>query len=188
MTHASKAKLRTKPIFFILMAGLQKFTAAFWLSRKTSETYFFGCKIASNTKLHLFTKMLCVAVVTNRLHKTHQNYHLFIDRLSFIHKTVNCVHQTWRTQATKHPASDVHSRRSPRLPWYLAPCQLWESFLTESQRTLWTGYFTTVSQQMLTVIKHVAGDNVVFGRTAHWHIMHATQSNCRRANSQLHLF
>jgi len=28
--------------------------------------------------------------------------------------------------------------------------------------------------------------NFFFSRTAHWHIMHATESNCRRANSQLH--
>ena len=30
----------------------------------------------------------------------------------------------------------------------------------------------------LTAIKHVADDNVVFSRTAHWHIMHANQSDC----------
>ena len=51
---------------------------------------------------------------------------------------------------------------------------------TESQRTLSVRYFTTLSQQMLTVIKHVTGDNFVSSRTAHWHIICATQSNCRQ--------
>jgi len=45
-------------------------------------------------------------------------------------------------------------------------------------------FFTTLFQQILTVIKHVADDNFVFSRTVHRHIMHATHSNCRRANSQ----
>jgi len=49
-------------------------------------------------------------------------------------------------------------------------------------------YFTTLSQQMLTAINYVADDNFVFSRTAHWHMMHATQSNGSGANSQLHLF
>jgi len=43
-------------------------------------------------KLHLFTNVLCVALLTKT--KTHQNYHLVIDRLSFIHKTINCILQT----------------------------------------------------------------------------------------------
>ena len=42
---------------------------------------------------------------------------------------------------------------------------------------------------MLTAIKHVAADNFVFNRTAHWHIMHATQStlNCTSFNYALQL-
>jgi len=32
----------------------------------------------------------------------------------------------------------------------------------ESQRTLSVRYFTTLSQQMLTAIKHVAGGNILF--------------------------
>jgi len=59
---------------------------------------------------------------------------------------------------------------------------------TESQRTLSARYLTALSQQMLTAVKHVADDNVVFSRTAYWHIMHATQSNYRRENSQFHFF
>ena len=58
----------------------------------------------------------------------------------------------------------------------------------DSQRTLSVRYFTTLSQQMLTAMKHVADDDVVSSRTEYWHIMHATQSNCSRANSQLHFF
>jgi len=34
---------------------------------------------------------------------------------------------------------------------------------------------------MLVAVKHVDVDNFVFSRTVHWHIMHATQSNCRGA-------
>jgi len=58
----------------------------------------------------------------------------------------------------------------------------------ESHRTLSVRYFTKLSQQMLIAIKHVADDNFIFSRTAYWHIMHAKQSNCRGANSQLHFF
>jgi len=59
---------------------------------------------------------------------------------------------------------------------------------TESQWTLSVRYFTILSEQMLTAIKHVADANFVFSRTAHWHIMHATQLNCWGANSQLRYF
>ena len=60
---------------------------------------------------------------------------------------------------------------------------LWESFSanTESQQTLSVTHLTTLSQQMLVAVKHVDVDNFVFSRTVHWHIMHATQSNCRGA-------
>jgi len=37
------------------------------------------------------------------------NYHLVIDRISFINKAINCMHQTWPTQDTRHPASDMHT-------------------------------------------------------------------------------
>jgi len=37
-----------------------------------------------------------------------------------------------------------------------------------------------------TAVKHVADNVLSCSRTAHWHIMHATQSTCRGANSQLH--
>jgi len=75
------------------------------------------------------------------------------------------MHQTWPTQGTKHPAIwYAHSRRSPCLPWYRAPCQLWELFSAniESQGTLSLRYFTTLSQQMLTAIKHAADDQFCF--------------------------
>jgi len=69
--------------------------------------------------------MLCVAFLIN----PYQNYYLVINRLSFVHKTTNCMHQTWPTQGTKHPAIwYVHSRRLPRLPWHRVPRQLWEFF------------------------------------------------------------
>ena len=62
-----------------------------------------------------------------------------------------------------HKASSIwyaHSRRSPCLPWHRAPCLLWQSFSAnvESQRTLSVRYFTMLSQQMSTAIKHVADD------------------------------
>ena len=67
---------------------------------------------------------------------------------------------------------------------------VWGSFSPniERQRTLSVRYFTTLSQPMLTAVKHVADDNCVFCRTAHWHVVHATPSNSRCANSQLHFF
>jgi len=40
----------TKPDFVRFTAGLQKITAAFRLSRKTSKTYFFGLKNSHLTK------------------------------------------------------------------------------------------------------------------------------------------
>ena len=52
------------------------------------------------------------------------------------------------------------------------------SAVIECQRTLSVRYFITLSQQMLTAVKLVADDNFVFSRTAYWHIMHATHSNC----------
>jgi len=58
----------------------------------------------------------------------------------------------------------------------------------ESQWTLTLSSLTTVSQQMLTAIKYVAGDNFVFSTIAHWHMMCATQSNCWSVNSQFYLF
>ena len=71
-------------------------------------------------------------------HEKRQFYHLIIDRLSFIHQTINCMRQTWPTQSTRHPAIwYAYSRHLPCLPWYqlwlchflsLSWCQLWESF------------------------------------------------------------
>jgi len=133
------------------------------------------------TPLHL--SVVC-CFVNKHTHK-YQNYNLVVVRLFFIHKTINNMHQTWPTQGTKHPAMwYAHSRRSPCLPWYRAP--LWQSFSAdgESHRTLSVRFFTTLFQQILTVIKHVADDNFVFSRTVHGHIMHAMHWNCRRANSQ----
>jgi len=45
-------------------------------------------------------------------------------------------------------------------------------------------YFTTVSQQMLTAIKHVMNDILSFNRTVHWSVMHATQQllECKTLN------
>ena len=119
------------------------------------------------------------------------NYHLVIDRLSFINKAINCMQQTWPTQVTKHPASDVHTVGIHHVCHDIGRHVSYGSFLSanpESQRTLSVRYFTTLSQQMLTATKHVADDTFVFSRTAHWHIMHATHSNCRGVNSQLHFF
>jgi len=67
---------------------------------------------------------------------------------------------------------------------------IWESFLAnmESQLTPSMMYFATVSQQLLTAIKHVAGDNFVFSRRVHWRIMHSAQSNCWSMNFHLYFF
>ena len=88
---------------------------------------------------------------------------------------------------TGHKASSIwyaHSRRSPCLSWYRAPGQSLELFSTntESQRTLSVRYFTSVSQQMLTAVKHVADDNFVFSRTAQWHIMQHSQTAGERTS------
>jgi len=58
----------------------------------------------------------------------------------------------------------------------------------ESQLTPSMMYFATVSQQLLTAIKHVADDNFVFSRTVHWRIMHSAQSNCWSMNFHLYFF
>jgi len=64
----------------------------------------------------------CCVLLCWQTHRTYQNYHLVVVKLSFIHKTINCMNQTWPTQGTKHPAIwYAHSRHSPCLPWYRAP-------------------------------------------------------------------
>ena len=74
-------------------------------------------------------------------HKIRQNHHLVIDRLSFIHKTIDCMYHTRQDRAQSKAFSYlicIYSRRSPCLPWYRAPCQLWKSFSAnvDSQWTL----------------------------------------------------
>ena len=87
----------------------------------------------------------------NKHTKTWQNYHRVIDRLSFIHKPIRCMHLARLWQGTKHPANwYAYSRRSPYPPWYRASCQLWESFSAKVvyQWTLPMKYYATVSQQI----------------------------------------
>jgi len=60
-------------------------------------------------KFHLFTQISCVALQT--AHKTYQFHYEIIDRLSFIHKTVNWVHQTW-SRLDRKTSSHVICTRS----------------------------------------------------------------------------
>ena len=107
------------------------------------------CK-TGNTKITCFHSkfMWCFA---NKHTKTSQNYHRVIDRLSFIHKPIRCMHPARLWQGTKHPANwYAYSRRSPYPPWYRASCQLWEYFSAKVvyQWTLPMKYYATVSQQI----------------------------------------
>jgi len=100
-------------------------------------------------------------------HKTHKIYLLVIDRLSFIHKMINCMHQTWPTHYTGHKASShliCTQSAFTTSATISVPRQLWQFFSanTQSQRTLLARYFTTLSPQMLTAIKQVADDNFCF--------------------------
>jgi len=125
-------------------------------------------------------------LLCQQTYKTHQNYRLVIDTVSFIHKTINRIHQTWPTQGTKHPAIwYAHSLRSPCLPWYRAPCQLWEfSANVESQHTLPVRHFTTLSQQMFNYDQTLLITNLFLaGQCTGTSCMQ--QSNCRGANSRL---
>jgi len=119
-------------------------------------------------KLHLFTEC-CVLLCL----QTHQNYHLVIDKLSFFHKTINRIHQTWHKVSSYLICTRSAFTISAMILDATSVMGVFSANI-ESQRTLSVGYFTT----------HY--DKFFFSRTAHWHIMHATESNCRRANSQLH--
>jgi len=55
----------------------------------------------------------------------------------------------------------------------------------ENYWTLSIKYFATVSQQMLTATKHVAGDILSSVKTVHWRFTRAVQSNCGSTNSYL---
>jgi len=109
--------------------------------------------------------MSCVVLLTNI-----QN----TSKLS--HKTISCMHQTWTTQGTKHPAIwYAHSRRSPCLPWYWTPRQLLEFF----QLTLKVDghYQWDILLHYLNICYLLSNTslmtNFVSSRTAHWHIIHA---------------
>ena len=112
-------------------------------------------------------------------------------RLSFIHKTINCVHQasiTRTRQGAKNQPYNTYTvgRHSQCLPWYWATYQLWEFFSASIEKwgTQSVRYFIAVSQQMLTAIKHGANDILTSGRTVHWHVMLARSNT----DSQLHFF
>ena len=95
---------------------LPRLTGVFALSRKTGTT--------ENVP---FPSMLCTTLLTNT-HNTsnvlpgHRQSH----RRSFINKTINCMHQTWPTQDTKHPVIwYALSQHSPCLTWCWAQCHLY---------------------------------------------------------------
>ena len=56
---------------------------------------------------YTFSLKCCVALL--RTHETHQNYHLIIYRLSFIHKTMNCMHQNDQHRTQSIQLSDMHT-------------------------------------------------------------------------------
>jgi len=74
------------------------------------------------------------------------------------------MHQTWPTQGTKHPASDMHTVGVHHVCHDIGRHVSYGSFGAniESQRALSVRYLTTLTQQMLTAIKHVADDKFCF--------------------------
>jgi len=101
------------------------------------------------------------------------------------------MNQTWPTEGTKHAAMwYAHSRRSPCLPWYRAPCQLWKTFPAsmESQWTLWLRYFTTASQQMSAAIQRAVDDILSFSRTCFVCLSAKQQTTLKWKNDVISLF
>ena len=117
-------------------------------------------------------QILCVALL--QTYKTHQNYHLVIDRLSFIRKTINCMYASNMTiQGRKHPAiwyanhwiCVIHTIGVHCVCHDIRRRVSYGSFFSaniESQRALSVRYFTTLSQATLTAIKHVDDDKFCF--------------------------
>ena len=96
------------------------------------------------------------------------------------------------TKHDQHRSQSIHLSDMRTVGVYHVCHDIWchDSYLSfflaniESQRTLSVRYFTTLSQQMLTAVRHVADANFCIQQDSAL----AKDLNCMRANSQLHFF
>jgi len=117
------------------------------------------CK-TKNTKIMSF-HLNVVRCFANRYTILFKFHHLVIDRLPFVRKTIDCILKQHQDRAQSTQPSVMYTISIHYVCRGIGAMSITGVVFIEHQWSLSMSYFTTVSQQMLTAIKHVATDNFV---------------------------